>query len=166
MLHVKLVMIKRISIILFLIVIGNFSIAQNFNLNNNKFKVGDVYVSNPKILFDLAKWTIIAESHSHLDSIAAFLLSHDSLIIEIGIHTDSRGSDKYSMRLDKKRAESIREYLIKKGIDSERLSAKGYGETKLIISDKKIEKMQTAQEKEEAHAVNRRTEFKIIEIKI
>ena len=156
---------KRISIILFLWLIGYHSIAQNFKLASNQFKAGDVYVSNPKILFDLAKWTISGVSQSHIDSIADFLLKHDSLVIEIGIHTDSRGSDEYSMRLDKKRAESIMEYLINKGIDSERLSAKGYGETELIISDKEIEKMKTAQEKEEAHAINRRTEFKIIEIK-
>ena len=56
------------------------------------------------------------------------------------------------------------EYLINKGIDSKRLLAQGYGEIKLIISDKEIEKLNTAQEKEEAHAINRRTEFKIIEI--
>ena len=156
---------KRISITLLLLLIGNLSIAQNFNLTSNQFKVGDVYVSNPKILFDFSKWTIRAESHAHLDSIANFLLKHDSLVIEIGVHTDSRGSDKYSIRLDKKRAESIMEYLINKGVDSERISARGYGKTELIKSDEEIEKMETAQEKEEAHAVNRRTEFKIIEIK-
>lgn len=158
-------MMKRISIILLLFLIENLSIAQNFNLASNQFKVGDVYVSNPKILFDFAIWTISAESYSHLDSIADFLLKHDSLIVEIGIHTDSRASDNYSMRLDKKRAESIMEYLMNQGIDSERLSAKGYGETELIISDEEIEKMKTAQDKEEAHAVNRRAEFKIIEKK-
>lgn len=156
---------KKISIILFLSLIWNYTNAQKFNLVSSEFKVEEVYISNPKILFDLAKWTIRTESYSHLDSIAEFLVRHDSLIIEIGIHTDSRGSDNYSMRLDKRRAESIMEYLIKKGVDSERLSAKGYGETELIISDEEIEKMKTAQEKEEAHAVNRRTEFKIIEIK-
>lgn len=158
-------MIKGILIISFLFLIGNHSISHNFNLTSNQFKVGDVYESNPKILFDLAKWTIRTKSHSHLDRIADFLLKHDSLVIEIGIHTDSRGSDEYSIRLDKKRAESIMEYLINKGVDSERLSAKGYGKTELFISDEEIEKMKTAQEKEKAHAVNRRTEFKIIEIK-
>lgn len=126
----------------------NFSIAQSFNLDSDPLKVGDVYVSNPKIVFDLSKWSIRAESYPHLDSIADFLLKHDSLVVEIGIHTDTRGSDNYSMRLDTKRAESIKEYLINKGIDSGRLYAKGYGETELIISDEDIVKMKTAQEKE------------------
>ena len=156
---------NRISVILVLLLIGNYSIAQNIKLNSNEFKKGDVYVSNPKIIFDLAEWTIKAESQPHLDSISDFLLNHDSLVVEIGVHTDSRGSDEYSRRLDKKRAESIMDYLINKGVDSERLLANGYGETELIISDKEIEKMKTAKEKEEAHAMNRRTEFKIIEIK-
>ncbi|MEZ4800264.1 MAG: OmpA family protein [Flavobacteriales bacterium] len=156
---------KKFLIILFLTLIWNLANAQKFDLVSNEFKVGEVYLSNPKILFDFAKWTIRKESYSHLDSIAEFLARYDSLIVEIGIHTDSRGSDNYSMRLDKKRAESIMEYLIKQGVDSDRLSAEGYGKTELIISDEKIEKMKTAQEREEAHAVNRRTEFKIIEIK-
>ena len=141
------------------------SIAQNFNLNSNQYKTGDVYIPNPKIIFDFARWTIKTESYPQLDSIARFLLKNDGLIIEVGTHTDSRGSDKYSTRLDTKRSESIAKFLISKGINRVRLVAQGYGETQLIISDEEIDEMKTDFEREEAHAVNRRTEFKIIEIK-
>jgi len=143
------------------------SIAQNFNLNSNQYKTGDVYIPNPKIIFDFARWTIKTESYPQLDSIARFLLKNDGLIIEVGTHTDSRGrgSDMYCTRLDTKRSESIVKFLISKGINRVRLVARGYGKTQLIISDEEIDEMKTDFEREEAHAVNRRTEFKIIEIK-
>lgn len=156
---------KRILIFMILMLIGNISTAQNFNLDSNNLKVGDVYVADPFIMFELGRLTIKTQSFSHLDSIADFLIRNDRLIIEIGIHTDSRGSDIRSERLDQKRAESIREYLVAEGVDSVRLLAQGYGESKLIISDNQILKMQSAQEKENAHSINRRTEFKIIEIR-
>jgi outer membrane protein OmpA-like peptidoglycan-associated protein len=133
-------------------------------LNSTQLKVGEVFTPNPKIAFDLAHWTIRPESFPVLDSIATFILINDSLILEIGVHTDSRVSEKSSMRLDQKRAESVVEYLTDKGISSNRLVAKGYGESQLIIPVKEINKMTTPQEQEEAHAQNRRTELKIIEI--
>lgn len=164
-LHPRQIIMQSVSTILFLMLTWNLSLAQQFNLDSSKFKVGDVYISNPKILFEFANWSIKNESYAHLDRIADFLISHDSLVIEIGVHTDSRESDWSSRRLDVKRAESIQEYLNNKGVELDRLTAQGYGKTVLIISDIEIEKMQTAQEREEAHAVNRRTEFKIIEVK-
>lgn len=157
-------MMKRNLTIFFLLLNGTFSIAQYFNLTSDSFKVGDIYVATPKILFEISSWKLKTESYAQLDSIADFLSKDDNLVVEIGVHTDSRISDKISTRLDMRRAESIMEYLIIKGVDSKQLLAQGYGEIKLIISDKEIEKLNTAQEKEEAHAINRRTEFKIIEI--
>jgi peptidoglycan-associated lipoprotein len=69
-------------------------------------------------------------------------------------HTDVRGSDEYNMKLSQKRAESAVNYIISKGVSADRLVAKGYGETKLIIQDAQAE---------EEHQVNRRTEFKVLE---
>lgn len=157
---------KKITVIILLIMFGScFSFAQNFNLNSKKFTIGDTYVSNPKILFDIASYEIRTESYSQLDSIAAFLIKYDSLIIEVGAHLDNRASNHSSRRLDQKRAESIVEYLIEKGINSDRLIAKGYHGSKLLISKEDIKKMKTPQEKEKAHSINRRVEFKIIEIR-
>lgn len=156
---------KRFILPILFLGITNLYFAQHFNLESTEFEVGETYVANPKILYDLAKWTIRPECYDHLDSIAVFLTEHDDLVVEIGTHSDSRGSDHYSVQLHLKRSQSIRDYLIVKGISPERLIAKGYGETQLIISDKEIDQMKTAKEIEEAHAVNRRTAFKIIEIK-
>lgn len=156
---------KQFILVILFLGITNLYFAQHFNLASTEFEVGETYVANPKILYDLAKWTIRPECYDHLDSIADFLIEHDQLVIEIGTHSDSRGSDQCSMQLHLKRSQSIRDYLITKGVRAERLIAKGYGETQLIISDKEINQMKTAKEIEEAHAVNRRTEFKIIEIK-
>lgn len=156
---------KRILVIFLLTLVSNFSIAQNFSLTSSEFEIGDVYRAKPLILFELADWTIKQESYNHLDSIASFLVKNDTLMIEIGVHTDSRISDFYSSRLELKRAQSILEYLKEKGVDSTRLVAQGYGKTQLLISDSEIDKMETAREKEEAHAANRRVEFKIVEIR-
>ncbi len=138
--------------------------AQTFQLNDTTFEVGDVYTSTPRIYFDLCKPIIQSRSYNHLDSIARFLIKYDSLHIEIGWHTDSRGSDNLSTRLDRKRAESIVEYLHQKGVSKERMIPKGFGKTQPLIPKGKIDQMKTDKEKEEAHAINRRTTFKIIKI--
>lgn len=156
---------KKVALISFLFLFSNLSFAQQFNLDSSELKVGDVYISQPKIIFDLAKWNIRPQSYEQLNRIAEFIKNHEGLVLEIGVHMDSRGSDHYSTCLDKKRAESVQNYLVQKGIAPERLTAQGYGETQLLISDQDIAKMKTAKEKEEAHALNRRTEFKILEIK-
>jgi outer membrane protein OmpA-like peptidoglycan-associated protein len=75
------------------------------------------------------------------------------LKIELGSHTDSKGSDEYNMRLSENRSKSVVDYLISKGISSSRLVAKGYGETKPIDTN----------DTEEGRQNNRRTEFKILE---
>ncbi|MDF1672582.1 MAG: OmpA family protein, partial [Vicingaceae bacterium] len=75
----------------------------------------------------------------------------------------SRGSDSYNKNLSQQRAQSCMDYLVEKGIAKDRLIAKGYGETMLLVSDVDIEKMTSETAKEDAHQKNRRTEFKIIE---
>jgi outer membrane protein OmpA-like peptidoglycan-associated protein len=83
------------------------------------------------------------------------------LTLEVGYHTDSRTDESISWRPSESRAESMVDYLVRKGIDQERLYAKGYGDSEPIIDNKHIESLDAAN-REAAHAVNRRTEFKII----
>lgn len=116
------------------------------------------------IFYDLGKWDLRPESNVTLDSVKNFMTKHDSVIVEIGSHQDSRASDAYCLSLSQKRAQSVVEYLIEKGINPQRLVAKGYGETNLIVSDEEIGKLKTQEAKEEAHQTNRRTEMKVLAV--
>lgn len=83
------------------------------------------------------------------------------LTIELQAHTDSRGSDAANLTLSQKRAQACVDYLIERGIRKERMVAKGYGETKLRVTDAEIAKLPAAQQ-EKAHQKNRRTEFSVL----
>ena len=107
------------------------------------------------IYYDLDKYDIRADAALELDKLVQILKDNPSINIELGSHTDTRSSDIYNIRLSQRRAESAINYLAIKGISKERLTAKGYGETELIIQDAK---------NEEEHQINRRTEFKVLEI--
>jgi outer membrane protein OmpA-like peptidoglycan-associated protein len=80
------------------------------------------------------------------------------VIVEIGSHTDCRGSDGYNEVLSRKRAESVVRYLAGQGIDPSRLTAKGYGKSQLI---NRCNCSQGVQCSEAEYQENRRTEFKI-----
>jgi outer membrane protein OmpA-like peptidoglycan-associated protein len=66
------------------------------------------------------------------------------------------------MKLSNDRAKSVYNYVVQKGVDASRMTYKGYGETKPVISDEEISKLGSEKEKEEAHQSNRRTEYRII----
>lgn len=90
-----------------------------------------------KIFFASGRSVILSKSFKTLNEVALAMKEHPKLKIEVGGHTDSNGSDKYNLKLSQKRAESVRQYLIKKGgIDGSRLTAKGYGEAKPIDTNK------------------------------
>ncbi len=116
----------------------------------------------PGIEYDFDKATLRPESQKILDDLVAFLELNDNISVEIASNTDTRGSDSYNMTLSQARAKSCVDYLISKGITAERLQAKGYGETKPLISDKEIAAMATKEETEAAHQKNRRTSFRPI----
>ena len=101
-------------------------------------------------------------SKDSLDFLYNILVDNPTIIIELQAHTDSRGSDANNMSLSQRRAQSCVDYLKSKGIPSERMVAKGYGESKLRISDAQIAKLKTEEEKEAAHQKNRRTEFSVL----
>ena len=108
------------------------------------------------IYYDLAKSDIRPDAALELDKLVKILKDNPTIRIELSSHTDSRSGDDYNLALSQVRAQSAVDYLVSQGIASDRLVAKGYGETQL-----RIQNAQT----EEDHQTNRRTEFKVIEIK-
>lgn len=124
------------------------------NLLLDKFKVGFVWkLSN--IHYDFNKWNIRPDAMPILDSLI-MVLNEQPITVELGSHTDSRGSTKYNEKLSQHRAESAVAYLIQHGINSKRITAKGYGESQLLnrCSD-------GVPCSEEEHQANRRTEVKV-----
>lgn len=111
------------------------------------------------IYYDFDKWDIKSESEIELNHVVK-ILKGNPISIELGSHTDCRASDKYNAVLSQKRAQSAVDYIISQGIDSSRITAKGYGESQLIN-----ECSDGVSCTEEQHQMNRRTEFKIIEVK-
>lgn len=131
---------------------------QDFFLN--MIEAGDIVIEG--IEYDLDKATLRPKSMEILDRIIELMKLNGNLAIELNAHTDTRGSDAHNMALSQARAQSCVDYMISKGIAKERLIAKGYGETKPLISDAEIAKLATEDEKESAHQKNRRTAFRVI----
>ncbi|MAJ51871.1 MAG: hypothetical protein CMB82_09695 [Flammeovirgaceae bacterium] len=105
------------------------------------------------IYYDLDKAEIRTDAAFMLDSLVLILEDNPEIYIELGSHTDDRNTDEYNLDLSQRRAKSAVDYLIGHGIQSKRVLAKGYGETKLIIENAKTEA---------DHQINRRTEFKVL----
>ncbi len=103
--------------------------------------------------FDNGKATLQENSFKVLDELVAYLVRKDDEKIEIGGHTDNVGSAPSNLKLSEDRAKAVREYLITKGIDPARLTAKGYGMTRPVADNKTPA----------GRAENRRTEVTIIE---
>ncbi len=121
----------------------------------------DVAIELPEVQFDLDKATLRPEGKDSLQVLYQILVDNPTITIELAAHTDTRGSDAYNLRLSQDRAQSCVNYLVGKGIDPARMTAKGYGETRTRISDAEIAKMATTAEKEAAHQKNRRVEFSV-----
>lgn len=115
----------------------------------------------PNIYYDYDKATLRPESKLVLDSILVFFKENPDLKIEIGSHTDSRGSDSYNLKLSQARAQSVVDYLISKNIPQETLQAKGYGETKPTNGCVNGVKCT-----EEEFQKNRRTTFRVVSAKM
>ena len=107
------------------------------------------------IYYDLDKADIRPDAALELDKLVQILKDNPGIRIELGSHTDSRASDIYNLRLSQRRADAAINYIVNKGISRERLEARGYGESELLIDNAKTEA---------EHQQNRRTEFKVIEI--
>ncbi len=109
------------------------------------------------IYYDFDKWDILPASETELNKLVKIMKDNPELKVELGSHTDSRGSGNYNQRLSQKRSESAVKYIVRHDVDEERITAKGYGESQLInhCSD-------GVPCTEEEHRQNRRTEFKIL----
>lgn len=114
-------------------------------------------VINP-IFFDFDKSDIRTDAQYELENIVDVMRKHPNMVIKIESHTDSRGRDKYNMKLSDRRAKSTRDYIISRGIDSSRIeSAIGYGESQLLNKCANGVKCT-----EEEHQLNRRSYFYIV----
>ncbi|WP_421824974.1 OmpA family protein [Flagellimonas oceanensis] len=106
------------------------------------------------IYFDFDKHNIRPDAEVELAKILEAMKEYPQLNIHIESHTDSRGNDAYNMRLSERRAKSTLEWLVEKGIDRDRLSSKGYGESQLINNFSNGVNCS-----KEAHQLNRRSMF-------
>lgn len=114
-----------------------------------------------KILFDFNKSNIRPDSKVELEYIVDVLKNHPEIIIKIEAHTDSRGTDRYNLKLSNKRAIATRDYLISRDVPSERIqSAIGYGETQLVNECNNDNRFKCSEEK---HQENRRSHFYIVD---
>ncbi|MFC2123985.1 LamG-like jellyroll fold domain-containing protein [Bacteroidota bacterium] len=110
-------------------------------------------ISLNNIFFESAKADLKTESFNELNRILPLFEDYPNLKIEIAGHTDWIGSDKANQALSDRRANSVREYFISQGVDTEKIVAKGYGEKEPVADN----------ETDEGRAMNRRVEFRILE---
>jgi len=120
------------------------------------FEVGKVFTLK-NINYDFDKDNIRPDAAKILDGLVDIMRDNPTLEIELGSHTDSRGKDSYNLALSQRRAQSVVNYLVAKGISRARMIAKGYGETQLLNGcDDGVPCS------EEQHQENRRTVFKVM----
>lgn len=164
---------------------------QNYELHTSPEEKSETYIvdfflspiSKPvvieNIFYDFDKATLRPESKKALDEMIKMLNDNPNVTIELGAHTDRKGTDKYNEKLAQRRAQSVVDYLIAGGIAPDRLEAKGYGESVPKTINKKMTKQfdflkegdvltedfilkLTPEQQEIADQINRRTEFKVL----
>jgi OmpA-OmpF porin, OOP family len=118
----------------------------NFNLQ--PIEVGTT-VNLRDVLFEQSKTILLPQSYSQLDMVVSFLKSNEQVNIELAGHTDNIGNPSKNIKLSQERVNTVKEYLVSKGIDSSRITGKGYGGAKPIASNNS----------EETRKLNRRVEF-------
>jgi peptidoglycan-associated lipoprotein len=134
----------------------------------------------PEILYDLAKWDLKPQYEDSLQGLITTLDENPRLVIELASHTDARDTYERNDILSQKRAQSVVDYLILRGIDAERLVAKGYGERVPrvmlkdltrdgytfkegdVLTEEYIAALPTVDIQEAAHQLNRRTDFSVL----
>lgn len=114
-------------------------------------KAGDT-VALTGVTFEFNRAALTAGAQTILDGVAEKLQLRAELRVEVGGHTDSKGSDSYNQQLSEQRAESVMLYLIGRGVSAERLTAMGYGESQPVETN----------ETEEGRELNRRVELKVL----
>ncbi|AEA44032.1 OmpA family protein [Fluviicola taffensis] len=146
---------------------GVYDVAKDLSLKLEKMEVGTDLakaIDLKPIYFDLAKYDIRPDAAVELDKIVAIMNEFPTMVIELGSHTDCRGTALKNLELSQKRADASANYIKSKIKDPYRIAGKGYGETKILNGcscegPKKQPKYTEAQ-----HSVNRRTEFLVVKI--
>jgi outer membrane protein OmpA-like peptidoglycan-associated protein len=105
------------------------------------------------IYFDFDKASLKTESYTELNKLEAMMRQNENLMVEIGGHTDAIGTKAYNIYLSQRRAEAVKDFLTKKGIDARRVKAVGYGKSKPLASN---------DDEDEGREFNRRVEFKVL----
>lgn len=125
----------------------------------DRIELNKIFVLD-NIYFEFGKSDITAAAAKELDKLTEILQDNAEIKIEMGSHTDSVDTQEYNYALSQRRAESTVRYLVNKGITQQRLTAKGYGETKPVARNTNVD----GTDNPAGRARNRRTEFKILEI--
>ena len=107
------------------------------------------------IYYDFNKYSLRESSKMELNKLASMLYETPNVVVQISSHTDAIGTSDYNKKLSEDRAVSVVSYLLLNGIEQNRLIAKGYGESNLLIKNAKTD---------DEHQANRRTTFKVVEI--
>lgn len=154
--------------------------SKNFKINFSLKRIPSQPIVLPDILYAVSKWNLKSQYQDSLQGLVQLLRNNPGLVIELGSHTDSRGSEELNDILSQKRARSVVNYLILRGIAPGRLVAKGYGERVPRILQKNINKngflfekgttlndsfinaLTNTAKKEAAYALDRRTEFRVL----
>ena len=103
------------------------------------------------VLFDFDKSNVKPEAGAILDRLVAFMNENKDKKVSLAGHTDSIGTEAYNLRLSERRVNSVKDYVVKKGVDSSRISGQGFGESKPIADNKTAE----------GRSKNRRVEIKV-----
>ena len=136
-------------------------------------------VKMENIFFHFGSWELTPDSENGLNALVKLLNDNPNITIELAAHTDLVGNNAANQELSHKRAQSVVTYLIKHGIDKERLTAVGYGEEKPIVVDEILHKKYPylpkdqvldeafittlpADKQEVCNSLNRRTEFRVL----
>jgi len=112
----------------------------------------DMQISLKHVFYNTGSAALSELSNYELDNLASLMKKNSGTTVELQGHTDSSGDDAANMALSQQRAQNVRDYLGRKGIENNRLVSKGYGETVPVESN----------DTEEGRAANRRTELRII----
>jgi peptidoglycan-associated lipoprotein len=133
---------------------GNNEISIEQKVQMVKPAIGVVIVID-NVYYDYDDYAIRPDAEIALNTVVDFLQKNPEINVELSSHTDERGSATYNRTLSQKRAQAAVDYIVSKGIESERIVAKGHGEDKPLIKNAKTE---------EEHQINRRTEIEITNI--
>jgi len=136
-------------------------------------------VKMDNIFYEFGRWELTKASEEELERLVKLLNDNPNITIELSAHTDMKGTDEFNNELSQKRAQSCCDFLIRSGIERERLTPVGYGKTKPVVCDKALNKQYPwipveqvldetfinslpADKQDICNQINRRTEFKVV----